>query len=334
MATAEKKSLKKEIYTYAAPWMVYSKSWSMRRDPSAEFRLAVGSFIEEYNNKVQIIQLDAETEEFKDLGTFDHPYPATKIMFIPDMNCTKTDLLATTGDYLRVWKYTDTGVVMEGLFNSNKRSEYCAPLTSFDWNTTDMNKIVTSSIDTTCTIWNIEAQKAEVQLIAHDKEVFDVAWATRGRDIFGSVGADGSVRLFDQRKLDHSTIIYESPELTPLLRLEWNNQDPNYLAMVLLDSPCTVIVDIRVPSIPVAQLRGHTMATNGCVWAPHSSVHICTASDDTQALIWDVSEIPKKIEDPILAYTAPGEINQLNWSALHTDWVSIAYQDRIQLLRV
>lgn len=53
MAT-EKKGLSKEIYTYTAPWMVYSMAWSMRRDPSAEFRLAVGSFIEEYNNRVQV----------------------------------------------------------------------------------------------------------------------------------------------------------------------------------------------------------------------------------------------------------------------------------------
>ncbi len=38
-----------------------------------------------------------------------------------------------------------------------------------------------------------------MQLIAHDKEVFDVAFATRGKDVFGSVGADGSVRIFDKR---------------------------------------------------------------------------------------------------------------------------------------
>jgi hypothetical protein len=37
----------------------------------------------------------------------------------------------------------------------NKGSEYCAPLTSFDWNDTDPTMIGTSSIDTTCTIWDI-----------------------------------------------------------------------------------------------------------------------------------------------------------------------------------
>lgn len=65
----------------------------------------------------------------------------------------------------------------ECLLNNNKTSEYCAPLTSFDWNETDPNLIGTSSIDTTCTIWDLEAQVARTQLIAHDKEVFDLAFA-------------------------------------------------------------------------------------------------------------------------------------------------------------
>ena len=41
-------------------------------------------------------------------------------------------------------------------FLQNKNSEFSAPLTSFDWNETDLNRLGTSSIDTTCTIWDIE----------------------------------------------------------------------------------------------------------------------------------------------------------------------------------
>lgn len=38
------------IYTYEAPWLIYGMNWSVRRD--SKFRLGVGSFIEEYRNKV------------------------------------------------------------------------------------------------------------------------------------------------------------------------------------------------------------------------------------------------------------------------------------------
>jgi hypothetical protein len=43
------------------------------------------------------------------------------------------DLLATTGDYLRLWNITDHSCELEQVLNNNKSSEFCAPLTSFDW---------------------------------------------------------------------------------------------------------------------------------------------------------------------------------------------------------
>lgn len=53
--------------------------------------------------------------------------------------------------------------------------------------------------------------------------------------MFASAGEDGSVRHFDLRDLEHSTIIYESDEQQPLLRVAWNKQDPNYLATIKMD---------------------------------------------------------------------------------------------------
>ena len=46
----------------------------------------------------------------------------------------------------------------------------------------------------------LQKETAVTQLIAHDKEVYDIAFA-RGPEIFASVGADGSVRLFDLRSV-------------------------------------------------------------------------------------------------------------------------------------
>jgi WD repeat-containing protein 68 len=310
-------------------------------DPHSQFRLAIGSYVEQYCNAVHIVKkLPTENDlgiSLYKAGEFDHPYPCTKILWSPNAHTQGSkDLLATTGDYLRIWNCAadDPNPRKECLLNNNKTSEYCAPLTSFDWNETDPSIVGTSSIDTTCTIWNIETQQALTQLIAHDREVFDLAFA-RGKDVFASVGADGSVRMFDLRSLEHSTIIYESPNLDALLRLEWNKQDPNYLATFMVDSRRTIILDIRVPSLPVAELGGHLGCVNATAWAPHSSCHICTAGDDSQALIWDLTSMQKRpVEDPILAYNATGEINNLQWSAAQPDWVSIAFNDKLQILRV
>ncbi len=50
--------------------------------------------------------------------TFKHDYPATKLMFIPDKEGTRPDLLATTGEFLRIWHVGDDGVTLERLLNN------------------------------------------------------------------------------------------------------------------------------------------------------------------------------------------------------------------------
>lgn len=333
----DKQSQRAEIHTYESQSTVYAMNWSVRRDK--RFRLGVGSFREELNNNyVEIITLDDERGILSSDPnlTFKHEYPPTKLMFIPDKEGTRPDLLATTGEFLRIWQIGEDSVRLELLLNNNKQSEFCAPLTSFDWNEADPKRLGTSSIDTTCTIWDIEKGEVDTQLIAHDKEVYDIAWG--GLGVFATVSADGSVRVFDLRDKEHSTIIYEAPTPdTPLLRLSWNKQDPRYMATLLMDSSKVVVLDIRYPTLPIAELQRHQAPVNTLSWAPHSSAYICTAGDDSQALIWDMSSLGNNQEpglDPILAYNAGQEINQLQWSSAQPDWVAICFGNKTQILRV
>ncbi len=99
-----------------------------------------------------------------------------------------------------------------------------------------------------------------------------------------------------------------------------------------------VVLDIRYPTVPMTELQRHQQAVNALCWAPHSSSHICTAGDDCQALIWDLSGISSgqanSMLDPILAYNAGSEVTQLHWGVTQPDWVAICFEDRCQILRV
>lgn len=66
-------------------------------------------------------------------------------------------------------------------------------------------------------------------------------------------------------------------------------QDPRYLATFMMDSVRVLLLDIRQPSVPVAELSRHHGSVNALAWAPHSPDHMCTAGDDAQALIWDLA---------------------------------------------
>ncbi|PWA17636.1 hypothetical protein CCH79_00008111 [Gambusia affinis] len=57
------------------------------------------------------------------------------------------------------------------------------------------------------------------------------------------------------------------------------------------------------------------------------------ATDDHQALIWDIQQMPRAIEDPILAYTAEGEINNVQWASTQPDWIAICYNNCLEILR-
>ena len=129
MASSSSDTKKKEIYTYEAPWTTYAMGWCRR--PDGRFRMAVGSYKEEYSNQVQIIQLqrdEAGNGVFRHQCEFEHPYPATKVMWAPakhNLGAT-TDLLATTGDYLRLWSTSidgsDNKVEMKAHLNNNKHT--------------------------------------------------------------------------------------------------------------------------------------------------------------------------------------------------------------------
>lgn len=325
---------------YDAKDSLYSVAWSYRQD-MGHARLAIGTFIERYTNKVHLIRHTPTGLEHD--STFEHPYPTTKVQWIPDRTGSRPDLIGTSGDFLRLWQADERGEKprMKCVLTNDKTNEYCAPLTSFDWNETDLSLVGTSSIDTTCTVWDIETQQAKTQLIAHDKEVYDFAFAARGTDIFASVGADGSLRLFDLRSLDHSTIIYESQDMTPLLRLRWNTKNPNYLATVAKDCPEVVILDIRQPSIPVAHLVHHTDHSSNCVnalsWAPHNASQIATGGDQCLALIWNVPTLSnaniQKAIDPSLSYTARASISNMQWAPVNNDWIAIVTDNKLQVLR-
>mmetsp|Transcript_24957 Transcript_24957/g.22678 ORF Transcript_24957/g.22678 Transcript_24957/m.22678 type:complete len:102 (+) Transcript_24957:193-498(+) len=76
--------------------------------------------------------------------------------------------------------------------------------------------------------------------------------------MFATVGADRSLRMFDLRFLEHSTILYETPDNSSLLRLVWNKLDSNFIATFVVDSNRTIVVDIRMPSIACIELSGHS----------------------------------------------------------------------------
>ncbi|CAL3970387.1 unnamed protein product [Diplocarpon coronariae] len=336
---------------YLAPWAIYAFDWCKWPAHNHDAgKVAVGSYLEDGHNFIQILDsqiaptppesyvLGAPKHglDFAKIAEATHSYPVTRLLWEPPSSQKQsTDLLATSGDHLRLWSLpSETPVASPGnsisrpanhgrdlpaskltplaLLSNSKTPEHTAPLTSLDWNTVSPSLIITSSIDTTCTIWDIPTLTAKTQLIAHDKEVFDVRFCANSVDVFVSCGADGSVRMFDLRSLEHSTIIYEpsakddkdsspgggriSPTLAqqtmsnapPLLRLAASPHDTHLLATFSQDSSIIRILDVRQPGQALLELRGHGAPINCIDWSPSRRGTLASGADDSLVLIWDL----------------------------------------------
>ncbi|KAL2194112.1 WD40-repeat-containing domain protein [Corynascus similis CBS 632.67] len=332
---------------YMAPWALYAFDWcKWAPQGNSAGKLAIGSYLEDGHNYIQI--LDAQltptpsdvyvpggskwSMDFTRIAEATHSYPVTRLLWEPPSSQKQsTDLLATSGDHLRLWSLpSDTQLPPHGssitsrngrdapvtkltplaLLSNSKTPDHTAPLTSLDWNTVNPSLIITSSIDTTCTIWDIPSLTAKTQLIAHDKEVYDVRFCAQSTDVFVSCGQDGSVRMFDLRSLEHSTIIYEptgkddrdsnggriSPTLAqqtlshppPLLRLATSPHDQHLLATFASDSNVVRILDVRQPGQALLELRGHGGSLNCVEWSPLRRGTLASGADDCQVLIWDL----------------------------------------------
>ena len=75
---------------------------------NGEFKIAIGSFMEEYTNKVRVVKREPNNHStdggFFEVTEFDHPYPVTKLLWSPQGEVSNNrELIATTGDYLRIW---------------------------------------------------------------------------------------------------------------------------------------------------------------------------------------------------------------------------------------
>jgi len=349
------------LLQYEAPWPVHSLDWcktaapGQQLRPRSAFRLGIASFTEDYRNRIAVVGLQDERvlveDDYTDYPDFvtlveaNHGYPATSLQWQPALASSyawsqkspSTELLATTGDALRIWEYSsDAQPAMSGYVGRQPTSVghrltlktalsgqskvqtqgAGAPLTNFSWNEKSPNLVVTSSIDTTCTVWNIDTSSAITQLIAHDREVYDVAWLPGSTDIFVSVGADGSLRAFDLRSLEHSTILYETPApknvppptasptssarppTSPLLRIAFNPADSNYMSTFHMDGSDIQILDMRSPGQPVMELKAHRAQVNALGWGSNENPLLATAGDDCQLLLWDLASYTQNIASP------------------------------------
>lgn len=150
--------------------------------------------------------------------------------------------------------------------------------------------------------------------------------------------------ILRRRNLDHSTILYESKDASPLVRVGWNRVDANFVSCFGLDASVVPIIDVRSPAVPVASLPNH-VSVNTVQWAPHSASHIMVG-DERGLHLWDLRE--GALTDPAVERDAirprwsslppsssPAHpVVQFAWPTRHPDHVACLTSNAVDIVRI
>lgn len=283
-------------------------------------------------NKIEIIEYSKENDQLRNICSLPTEFPQSKLSWCPAKD--SFNLLASASDIIRLSKFNELNNKLTFLCDLNNADKNTSgPLTSMDWNKINTNLIGVSSVDTTCTIWDLEKQEIKTQVLAHDAEVIDITFGNT-ENSFISSGADGSIRLFDLRCLETCSVMFEMEDLSIINRISWNLNNNNYIACSVKDKNSIFIIDRRILNVPVTTLNYHTNLINAITWAPGSYSHVCSVGDDKNALIWDTQMMENENQDPILCYKSEKEIVNCAWSETYEDWIAINSGNMLKMLKV
>ena len=309
--------------------------------------MGVSSLNMNTNNNISILSFSQEDEKFNQEENINNinfinnnsinlksqiqcEFPVSSILFSPHEQ--NKNLLISTSDLLRLYSYENEKLSFKMAF-TKRRKDYCGPLTACDWSRANDSIIGVCSVDTTCAIWDLNKLEVKYMIIAHDKEVYDISL---GQDeyTFMSTGADGSVRLFDSRQANSSSIIFETRDESAMTRLKWNLVNPNFILTVIVDKNEIYILDQRKLTSPYGILKVHTNVVNNAIWAPQSNTNLISVSDDKSALLWDIYCDSDQPEEYIMKYEAENEIENVAWGDVTQNWIGIIDGNQAEILRI
>jgi len=212
------------------------------------------------------------------------------------------------------------------------------------WNNHKEGSLLTGSIDGTTKLWDITKYKKDTKVIDSPVHSFntdadgtnDVAWIPSHDSIFGTVGEDNIVKIFDSRT---NSIVKQSNNNDNnrhhsggINALSFNFENPFCLATADSNGQLN-IWDIRDFSNPIININNaHEGSISTIAFNPNKAHIIATAgADDNSVKLWDLSQ---NTDDQLL-FKHGGHmlgVNDIAWNP-HDDWMlsSVSNDNTLQI---
>ncbi|KAH8243947.1 hypothetical protein KR032_011734, partial [Drosophila birchii] len=217
------------------------------------------------------------------------------------------------------------------------------------WNPHCSGHLLSASDDQTICLWDINAKPKEHRVIdaknifkGHTASVEDVAWHGHHESLFGSVGSDHKLKIWDTRNKDTSKPCFTvDAHSTEVNCLSFNPYSQFLLVSGSADKTIA-LWDMRNLKQKLHCFESHKDEIFQVQWSPHNETIFASSSTDRRLHVWDLSKIGEKqtkndAEDgpPELLFIHGGhtaKISDFSWNA-NEPWIiaSVAEDNILQV---
>lgn len=211
------------------------------------------------------------------------------------------------------------------------------------WNPHEEGQLLSGSDDAAICLWNIREAGLEVnplqKRLGHTSVVEDVDWHRQYTHLFGSVGDDGRLLLWDSRENTntptHEVVAIENGEVNCLSF----NPFSEYLVATGGSDGVVGLWDLRNLKQKLHSLEGHQGGVFQVSWAPFNETILGSCSADRRVHIWDLSKIGEEqdAEDeedgpPELLFVHGGhtaKVSDFSWNQKEHWFIASVAEDNI-----
>ncbi|CAA6655999.1 unnamed protein product [Spirodela intermedia] len=214
------------------------------------------------------------------------------------------------------------------------------------WSPFKEGYLLSGSYDSKICLWDVSATpqhgrslQAKDVFEVHEDLVEDVAWHLRNENLFGSVGDDHRLMIWDLRsaasKQPQQSVIAHQDDVNSLSFSPWNEW---ILATASADRTVNLF-DMRKLTTTLHTFSSHTDAVLQVEWSPKHETILASSAADRRLMIWDLCRIgdEQSAEDaddgpPELLFSHgghTGNISEFSWNP-NVPWlVSSVAEDNI-----
>ncbi|KAI5080590.1 hypothetical protein GOP47_0003773 [Adiantum capillus-veneris] len=216
------------------------------------------------------------------------------------------------------------------------------------WSSLKEGYLLSGSDDARICLWDLSANPKGQNMVEakqiyeyHSGVVEDVAWHLKHEHLFGSVGDDCRLLIWDTRKSGDKPLHSVEAHLAEVNCLAFNPFNEWVLATGSADKT-VALYDLRKLSKPLHTFSNHTEEVFQIGWSPNNETILASCGADRRMMIWDLSKIGEE-QSPEDAEDGPSEllfihgghtskISDFSWNP-NDDWViaSVAEDNILQI---